>query len=219
MKENRPVLIGLALVFLVLIITYYLYSVERHRQEELRASERLRLDVESSALESQNLEELEVVLYFCEPGVMVPTVDGLVPEKRSIFQTNDSVLTARQIINELIKGPSEEGVRVFPEHARLRQIYLLGDGTAVVDFSRDTAYQLGGVTAELGMIYSVTRSLTQNIPEVRGVKFLVDGRESHSLAGHISIIEPFMYNVSDVNAKRRPAGRRSEAGDDHTQLQ
>ncbi|MFQ5929309.1 MAG: GerMN domain-containing protein [Acidobacteriota bacterium] len=192
MKEYRTILIGLGLVFLVVIVVYYLYHLERQHQQALREAERQALDLEASALEARSSGELEVVLYFYGPGVIVPSPDLLVPEKRSIFQTEDAILTARQIIHETIKGPNEDGLPIFSEQAKLRQVYLLEDGTAVVDFSREATHQLGGVTAELCALYSITRSLTENIQEIKRVKFLVGGQERPSFAGHVSIREPFM---------------------------
>ena len=193
MKEYRGILIGLGLVVLVLTGTYSLYVQERRHQQEMRELARNRFDVESDVLGSQGEEDLDVLLYFPQPDLTLSGRFALVAESRPIFQTPDKALVARQIINELIKGPTEEGVPIFSDRASLRQVYLLEDGTAVVDFSREaTQLPEGGVLAELSALHSIIRSLTENIMEIQRVKFLVEGRESSTFAGHISIQQPFM---------------------------
>ncbi|MCH8017799.1 MAG: GerMN domain-containing protein [Acidobacteria bacterium] len=193
-KEHRTILIALALVSLVVMVTLYLYNIERQHQENVSNVDQNRLDVESSALEARNSGDLTIKLYFYQPGVMAPYPDLLTVETRSIFLTENIILTARQIIHEVLKGPStKEGFQVFSERAKLRQVYLLEDGTALVDLSQEIIYPaIGGVAAELSALYSMTRSLIENIQEIRQIRFLVEGRERSTLAGHVSIREPFM---------------------------
>lgn len=193
-KEHRTIFIALALVFLVVMVTLYLYNIERQHQEDVRNVDQDRLDVESSVLEAQSSGDLDIELYFYQPGVMAPHPDLLISERRSIFLTDDTILTARQIIHEVLKGPStKEGLQVFSERAELRQVYLLEDGTALVDLSREIIYPaVGGVAAELSALYSLTRSLVENVEEIKQIRFLVEGQERPTLAGHVSIREPFM---------------------------
>ena len=62
-----------------------------------------------------------------------------------------------------------------------------------MDLSQEIIYPaVGGVAAELSALYSITRSLIENIQEIKQIKFLVEGRERPTLAGHVSIREPFM---------------------------
>jgi hypothetical protein len=105
-KEHRTIFIALALVFLVVMVTLYLYNVERQHQEDVRSIDQDRLDVESNALEARSSGDLSIELYFYQPGVMAPHPDLLISETRSIFLTEDITLTARQIIHEVFKGPS-----------------------------------------------------------------------------------------------------------------
>ena len=116
-----------------------------------------------------------------------------ISENRSIFRTDDIVLTARQIIHEVMKGPSTEELQIFAPEARLRQIFILEDGTAMVDLSRHAIHPLlGGVAVELAALYSITHSLKKTIGEICRVIFLVNGQEQPTLNGHVSIRKPFM---------------------------
>ncbi len=119
--------------------------------------------------------------------------EALISETRSIFRTDDVILTARQIIHEVMKGPNQEELQIFAPEAQLRQVFLLENGTALVDLSRQTIHPLlGGVAVELSALYSITHSLKENIQEISQTRFLVEGQERPTLAGHVSIREPFM---------------------------
>lgn len=189
---KRVVLSSVALLLTVAVFAYLYYAETRH-QLTLKEAARRSLDAESGALEAQSSGRLEVELFFYRAGAVHPDSDFLVSEKRSVFQTGDPQLNARQIVGEVLKGSEKQEGNVFPENARLRQIYILEDGTAVVDLSREASAELvGGVTSELGALGSVTRSLIRNIREIKQVTFIVEGRPQPTFAGHVSIREPFM---------------------------
>mgnify|MGYP001188071378 FL=1 len=193
MKEYRSIPIGLGLIILVLVGTYYLYIQERQHQKDMRELARHQFYVESDVLSSQGEANLHVTLYFPQLDWTGSSPLALVEESRPIFQTKDTVLVMHQIINELMKGPIEGEASIFSEQAALRQIYLLEDGTAIVDFSQEaTQLLVGGVLVEFATLYSIVRSLIENVEEIKRVKFLVEGRESATFAGHISIQQPFM---------------------------
>lgn len=193
MKEYRSIPIGLGLIILVLAGTYYLYIQERQHQKDMREIARHQFYVESDVLSSQGEADLRVTLYFPQLDWTGSFPFALVEESRPIFQTKDTVLVVHQIIDELMKGPIEGEASIFSEQAALRQIYLLEDGTAIVDFSQEaTQLLVGGVLVEFAALYSIVRSLIENVEEIKRVKFLVEGRESSTFAGHISIQQPFM---------------------------
>ena len=131
---------------------------------------------------------LQVKLYLYNPGRLDTSEQFLYTQDGAIFETQDTVLKARQSDNEVLKSRP-----LFGEEAKLRQIYLLDDGTAVVDVSQQTVKQLaGGVTSELAAILSMTRSLRANIEQIQRVRFLVEGQEAETFGGHVSIRAPFM---------------------------
>ncbi|MBI4444581.1 MAG: GerMN domain-containing protein [Acidobacteria bacterium] len=191
-REARKVLVGILLLAAIVLLFGFLYYQERSHQMELRRASESKMDVDSSVLQAQSSGLLKVQLYFYKSGSQ-PSEEGfLVPEERSVFKTGDVQLDARQVVNELLKG-SNDHPRLFPEQAKLRQIYLLEEGTAVVDLSREASEQLaGGISAELAAIYSIVRSLSVNLSQVKRVKFIIEGREQPTFAGHVSLYEPFM---------------------------
>lgn len=193
MRENKKLIIGFGVLLVVLAVFAYLYYAERQRQLQLDEISKRSLDAEASALQAQSSGTLNVQLHFYRPTAAGLETGQVVVEERSVFKTDDVALKARQIVGEVMKGAQKTELKLFPEKAKLKQVYLFKDGTAIVDLSRETTDQLvGGVTSELCALYSITRSLTANIDSIKRVKFLVDGEQRSSLAGHVSIGEAFM---------------------------
>ena len=130
MKEYRIALFVFVLVGGALIATVYFFESERERHQQIEETDHEVLDVESSVVEVKGEGELPVKLFFCASGAKGPSTRAFEIEERTILQTEDSVLNARQIVNEIMKSRGEESPRIFSEEARVRQIYLLEDGTA-----------------------------------------------------------------------------------------
>lgn len=191
MKGNRAILAGLVLVLVALGVGYWVFVSERQRQIAIQEVAEDPLDVAREALEAGGSEEIQVQLFFCNPSRLPPGSEYWT-EERTIYRTENAALLARQLVGELWKG-TRDGWKIVPEQVRLRQLYLLSDGTAVVDLSREVADSLnGGALAELVILYSLTRTLRENIPAIQRVRFLVDGAPASTLAGHVSIQDPFM---------------------------
>ncbi len=129
----------------------------------------------------------DVLLYFASKN------NGfLVAENRMISNPANPVMFAKNIIQALINGPRTRLMRTLPQDMKLRALYVTGDGTAYTDFSvaiKDN--HPGGIQAELITIYSIVNSLVLNITGIDRVKFLIEGHESLTLAGHIDLQNPF----------------------------
>ena len=52
----------------------------------------------------------------------------------------------------------------------------------------------GGSAAEMATVYSLTNTLTTNLPAIKKVKILIGGKQKESLKGHIGLRNPFMMN-------------------------
>ena len=194
MNELRIALALFLLIVIALGVGYYLTEAELQRQrrvglEDIRISEPDRLPSPSG----RSSGEMQVRVFFCAPGATAPGEGFLVSEERTVRQTGAPVFNARQIVDELVQGPEEEGTAIFRQDATIRQIFVLEDKTAVVDMSRKTAESLaGGIRMELCAIHSITRSLVENLEEIDQVRFLVGGKQELTLSGHVSIGEPFL---------------------------
>ena len=113
-------------------------------------------------------------------------------EKRYVIKEDDAALQAKEIVKALLEGSKTGLVNTFPAHVVLRDVKV-GDGeVAFVNFSKSlTKLHQGGSTAEMATIYSLTNSITQNVPGIKKVKILVEGKELSSIKGHISTRKAF----------------------------
>jgi hypothetical protein len=132
----------------------------------------------------------EVTLFFSDANERF-----LVPEKRFIPKEKEPQDQAREIIGALLAGSKTGLVNTLPEKAELKGVRLEGADLLVVNFQENLVEQHpGGSAAEMATVYSLTNSLTANIPVVKKVKILVDGKERESLKGHIGLKQPFTAN-------------------------
>jgi hypothetical protein len=113
-------------------------------------------------------------------------------EKRFVNKESDNALQAKEIVKALLDGSKNELVNTFPQGVAVRDVNITDDGTALVSFSKDLlkSYQ-GSSSSEIATIYSLTNSITQNIPSIKKVKILVEGKELSSIKGHISTRKAF----------------------------
>lgn len=118
--------------------------------------------------------------------------DALVGEPGEIFSTPDPGARAKQIVTALLAGPQRSGAMPsLPAETTLRQVYILDDGTAWIDFSSQIRRGLGGGSSEERLaVYSVVDSVAFNVPEIGRVGILVDGNPVETLNGHIDLRRP-----------------------------
>jgi spore germination protein GerM len=144
--------------------------------------------------------------------------DGLIGEPHEIFATSTPGDRAKQILADLIAGPvSKRALPALPPATRLRQVYVLEDGTAYVDLSEDVRQGLGGGSAEeLYAVYSIVDSLVVNVPEIRRVGILIEGKEIETLNGHLDLRRPLPADGSLIlestipDVVRQPAPREAK---------
>jgi spore germination protein GerM len=141
--------------------------------------------------ETGNSVQSIVHLYFADRNNSFLKAD-----ERMFLHSNDPAEFGKAIVKALIDGPRTGLMRTIPEGSKLKAFYMTGDGTAYVDLSDDVKEgHPGGVKSELFTIYSVVDSLVLNIPEIHAVKFLINGKESMTLNGHIDLRFPFKANM------------------------
>jgi len=129
-------------------------------------------------------EMVELNLYFSDVDAMY-----LVAERRKIAKTEN---LAKQVVNELIKGSNNANLYpTIPEQTKINEVYI-ADDIAYIDLSEDIIKNhSGGSSSELMTLYSIVNSLTE-IPPIKGVQILIEGKQRESLTGHIDISMPFL---------------------------
>ncbi len=108
----------------------------------------------------------------------VPLADGVVPQ-------------GREILAAQLQAAPEGLVAVIPDGTTLRAFYITERGDAFVDVSGDVSSRhAGGSTTELLTVYAIVHAVTSNLPSIRRVQILIDGREADTLAGHVDLRRP-----------------------------
>jgi hypothetical protein len=135
-------------------------------------------------------DKQEVTLFFSDANERF-----LVPEKRFISREKEPDEQAAEMVKALIAGSKTGLVGTFPEKAELQSVKMEGGDMLIVSFRESlAANHPGGSAAEMATIYSLTNTLTVNIPVIKRVKILIEGKERESLKGHIGLKNPFTIN-------------------------
>ncbi len=76
--------------------------------------------------------------------------------------------------------------------ADIRSIYLIDPGAAVIDLNAAFADQhRSGILSEQLTVNSLVETLAMNVPGIRRVNILVEGKTRDTLAGHADLTEWF----------------------------
>jgi hypothetical protein len=124
--------------------------------------------------------------------------DGLIGEYREIFLTATPEDRAKQIIADLISGPTgPDSLRAVPVGTWLKQAYVLKTGVTYLDFSEDLREGIGGGSMEeLLTVYAIVNSVARNVPEVGEIYLLVNGELLATLNGHMDLRLPLLPDYS-----------------------
>ena len=88
-------------------------------------------------------------------------------------------------------------MRALPAGTRLRQVFVLDNGVAYLDFSADLREGMGGGSMEeLLTVYAIVDSVVLNIAEIDRVGILVNGRPVATLNGHLDLRRPLPPDYS-----------------------
>jgi spore germination protein GerM len=155
-------------------------------------------DDTASGSETETEEQADEPLRTATVEIYFPSAlsDGLVGEFRQIFDTVTPGDRAKQIVADLISGPtSDDCLRAVSPSTRLRQAYVLTDGTAYLDFSSELTEGLGGGSMkELLTVYAIVDSVAFGVREIRRVAILVNGRPLETMNGHLDLRRPLKPN-------------------------
>ncbi len=113
-------------------------------------------------------------------------------EDREIALADSVQEQAKQVVRELLAGSRQGLASPLPRGVELRELFITPQGLAFVDFSRELiSNHVGGTSAEELTVYSLSNTLIANFPAVKSVRFLVEGREVPTLAGHLDLTIPY----------------------------
>lgn len=183
--SRRTFIIALIVFPLLVISGFYLRALVRRtfHENRPRPEAEMTTQLQQQALEAGPTTQQTATLYF--PNYDTGQLDA---EERQIALAAGNEDRIRQIVLALIAGSAKSHAQALPSSTALRAAFLTEDGTAYLDFSPDVAKDFPeGIESETLALRSVVDSLAANIPQIRRVKFLVNGQEADTLAGHADL--------------------------------
>jgi hypothetical protein len=110
----------------------------------------------------------------------------------------DTQAQARETLTALLADQRAELVAVLKD-VKLQEFYLDSTGTAYVDLIPNQQKEISASAGEeLLALYAIVDTLMLNFEEVKQVLFLLDGRESRTLAGHVDLSRKFTKRMDLV---------------------
>jgi spore germination protein GerM len=176
-KATKIAVLALAVALVVMAI--YGVQLLRRAQHVPAGSEAPRIAPPTAAATTGN-----VVL------MMASDADGKIHRHEVRAELpQDRGQVAHELMRLLLAAYAEKGSNhPLPKDAEVRQVFLLGTDTVVLDMN--AAFAGGhpaGLRAEKLTVESITKTLAANLPGVRRVKILVEGEERATLAGHLDL--------------------------------
>jgi spore germination protein GerM len=131
-----------------------------------------------------------------------PSEGRLSAEKRQVPRALSRIAIARATVEEFLKGPIGAKKSYVPEGATLLGIYDGEDGILYVDLSGAFRRNLEvDALSEFLLLQSLYESILTNVYGIVDVKILIEGAEVETLGGHVSLMRPLGYTVSQTTVQ------------------
>lgn len=186
--NTRPLIIAAATMLAIALgAGIYAWNMRRHALSETPANYASPVAPPVSG----PTEQVSLFVAYDDAGVVLP-------ENISIPLPQDRQQRAQELLRALLKRYiGKSSPHPLPPGSDIRDVFLADPGLAVVDLNADLANgHRSGVLAEELTIGSLTETLASNVPGITRVKFLVDGKERETLAGHADLSA--IYDVANV---------------------
>jgi hypothetical protein len=121
------------------------------------------------------------------------TDDGaqLVPVSREVTYGATRNEQARRVVEAQVQAPPDGWASAIPAGTIVRAVFLAETGDAYVDLGGTFATgHPGGSLNEALAVYAIVNVVTTNLPDVRAVQILINGKEVETLAGHLDLRFP-----------------------------
>jgi len=181
------------LLMAILIAGIYITQL-RHAEE---TKTRQGLTTRAEAPEGRGEEETIRVLVAYDEDLALRwrKTQVFVPEQRDLRA--QAVL--RAVLTQYLQTPSPHPLG---KGSDIKDVYFLNDDTLLIDTNAQFADgHPSGVLLEQMTLASLIETLTANVPGISRVKFLVEGKERETLAGHADLMS--FYQASAVHELAR----------------
>jgi Sporulation and spore germination len=176
---------------LLLILIVGIYIIRLRHAEEARVQQAF--GAAPSAPEAEGKQETIRVLvaYDDDMALRWREAEAFMPDDRGLRAR----AALRAVLSQYLQTPSPHPLS---KGADIKDVFLISDDTLLVDTT--AAFADGhpsGLLLEELTLASLIETLTANVPGINKVKFLVEGKERETLAGHADLNS--MYQVATVH--------------------
>ncbi len=123
---------------------------------------------------------------------------ALVKKNLSAQLPSEPSLRAREIVRLVLEAwQKKDSQHIVSASADINEVFLLDSGkTAIVDMNGAFADQhRSGIMVEELSLASLSKTLGANMPGLTQVKFIVDGHQRETLAGHADLTDFYSTNL------------------------
>ena len=169
------------------------YMLELRRREQAKTKQPAAVSTRPlPAPTAGPAEVVKLVVAYDEDGMFLP-------KEANVALPVDQGDRAKEILRALLavyaEHPSPHPIK---EDADIKNVFLVNGNLAVVDLNGAfAAGHRSGILVEEFTLASMVETIAANFPRVQKVKFLVEGQERESLAGHADLATT--YEVQKVH--------------------
>jgi Sporulation and spore germination len=182
--------ITVALVLLAILVSGVVIIRITHKEEAL--TEQAADSAPVAPVVGGKQEQIQVLVAYDDDQVLRwRTADVFLPADRGLRARE----TLRSVLAQYLQTPSPHPLA---RGADIKDVYFINPETMVVDTTSQFADgHPAGILLEEMTLTSLIETLTANVPGVTKVKFLVDGKERETLAGHADLMS--FYQTAAVH--------------------
>lgn len=148
---------------------------------------------------------LLVTLFFASPDG-----EGLMREGREIDACSGPEECVEAVLDELINGPLGELAPTLPPSTTVREVRVSGE-EALIDLNKGFEEGLpGGSSSEMTALYSIVDTVAINFPQLKKVRFLIEGKTVDTLKGHLDLRQPLVPDFTLEKGLEPVPGKQSK---------
>ncbi len=120
----------------------------------------------------------------------------LIPVQIEVAKFDSEAENIKTLLQKLMNMKAEDSYfSPFPENIKLLDIFITKSRVLVLNFSNEILMnKFSGSNDEIFTVFSIVNSIIYNFPDIKSVKFLVEGREIETLYGHIDMRFPLRFS-------------------------
>jgi Sporulation and spore germination len=185
--RHFQIMISLLLVAILLVGIYIIQLRRGEQQIAQRETTAPTVLQGGGSVESIHI----LVAYDDDQALRWRDAETFMPEDRSLR----AKAAMKAVLDQYLQKPSPHPVG---KGAAIKDVYFIGTDTLLVDTTAAFADEHPpGILLEEMTLASLIETLSANVPGIARVKFLVDGKERETLAGHADLMS--FYQVSAVH--------------------